>query len=221
MNKVGKAATGRSGAGFTLIELLAVIAIIGTIAGMLLAVGSSASNNSKKRLAEAERDQLITFIESYNAKKGFYPPDNPTNSVNNPLFYELLGTTNAGTRFVAPNGDSLPVNALQGIFGIGGFINSFNPNAESGEQSMQTFMKGLKDNQKMVLTSPGGQNYTLLCVPLVNPYLQPPNIPSPWNYVTGSHATNNPTTFDLWVDIKLGNKRFRISNWNKQPQALN
>ena len=47
---------------------------------------------------------------------------------------------------------------------------------------------------------------------------------SPWSYVakTSTHSpTNNPDTYDLWVDIKVsGGKTNRISNWSKDSIPL-
>jgi hypothetical protein len=46
---------------------------------------------------------------------------------------------------------------------------------------------------------------------------------SGWSYVakTSTHSpTNNPDTFDLWVDITAGGKNYRISNWSQNEQPL-
>jgi len=217
----GSGGTTQGQRGFTLLELLAVIAIMGVVAGLIMGAQGAAKRTANKRLAETERDQLVTFIESYQAKRGVYPPDNPLDTTNNPLFYELSGTTNLNGTFVAPGAAPLPAATVQSIFKMGGFVNSFNPAGDAGDQSMQSFLKGLKDNQKLSLTNPlsGTIPYTLLCVPLPNPVN--PTWNAAWNYLAAPHATNNSTTFDLWVDVKIGNQKFRISNWSKQPQTLN
>ena len=209
-----------SRAAFTLIELLTVVTIISVVAGLVLAGAGAASKNAKLKMAEAQRDQLITFIDGYYARRNVYPPDNPVNPSNNPLFYELAGTTNANGRFSPPGGLSISAASVQPIFGMGGFINSFNPAGDAGDQPMLTFLKGLKDNQKMTVSN-NINSYTALCVYLPSPYVSPPAPPAPWNYLIAPHATNNTTTYDLWVDVKLGGATYRISNWNKQSQRLN
>jgi hypothetical protein len=39
---------------------------------------------------------------------------------------------------------------------------------------------------------------------------------NPWNY-NSSSPTNNPREFDLWIDIPIGGKINRISNWSAKP----
>ncbi len=65
----------------------------------------------------AEMAQLETAIDSYKAAYGFYPPSNPLyNPTNvttyeghliNPLYYELLGTTNINSCQVRTPGISI------------------------------------------------------------------------------------------------------------------
>ena len=42
---------------------------------------------------------------------------------------------------------------------------------------------------------------------------------NPWRY-NPVDPTNNPTSYDLWVDITVGNRTERISNWSDKPTAL-
>ncbi|MEI9963171.1 MAG: hypothetical protein WDM76_19275 [Limisphaerales bacterium] len=42
---------------------------------------------------------------------------------------------------------------------------------------------------------------------------------NPWRY-NSANPTNNPGSFDLWVDILVRGKTNRISNWSKQPQIV-
>jgi hypothetical protein len=39
---------------------------------------------------------------------------------------------------------------------------------------------------------------------------------TPWNYVS-SNPTNNPTEFDLWMDVTWRGTTNRISNWSEDP----
>jgi hypothetical protein len=41
-----------------------------------------------------------------------------------------------------------------------------------------------------------------------------------FRYVS-SNPTNNPTTFDLWIDVLIAGKTNRISNWSKDPEIVN
>ena len=58
---------------FTLIELLTVIAIIGILAAMLLAVFSSAINAAKSAKAKTEMSGLVTAIQGYDSDYGRFP----------------------------------------------------------------------------------------------------------------------------------------------------
>ena len=35
-----------------------------------------------------------------------------------------------------------------------------------------------------------------------------------------SNPTNNPNSYDLWVDVLIGGKTNRISNWNKDSEIV-
>ena len=43
---------------------------------------------------------------------------------------------------------------------------------------------------------------------------------NPFRYVS-SNPTNNTSTFDLWVDVIVGGKTNRISNWSDKPEIVN
>src|SRR5687767_3454006 len=79
---------------FTLIELLVVIGVIAILAGILISALPAAQGRSTRTRVRAELKALETVIESYKAKHNFYPPDNPKDYSQPPLFYELTGTTN-------------------------------------------------------------------------------------------------------------------------------
>ena len=42
---------------------------------------------------------------------------------------------------------------------------------------------------------------------------------APFCYVSGA-PRNNAKTFDLWVDIYVGNDILRISNWSDEPEEV-
>jgi len=44
----------------------------------------------------------------------------------------------------------------------------------------------------------------------------PPHKINPYRY-NSSSPTNNPRSYDLWIDVLIGGKFNRISNWSEQP----
>src|SRR5581483_6007402 len=90
----------RSNRAFTLIELLVVIAIIAALAGMIFPAAAGIDRKKKIAVARAELAQLETAIESYKARFGAYPPDNPGNFVSNQLYFELVGSTKSNNVYL-------------------------------------------------------------------------------------------------------------------------
>jgi prepilin-type N-terminal cleavage/methylation domain-containing protein len=211
---------------FTLIELLVVIAVIAILAALVIPVSGAVRAAGTKRRAMAELSQVETLIDSYKEKLGHYPPDNPGNPLLNQLYYELMGTTNDTHNYTTLDGNaSVPVSGVNALFGprVSGFVNSSKGGGGDEGGAAIRFIKGLKPSQvgqplpsKVVL---------LVSVPWQNgppPYNVPPfattNL-NPWRY-NSSNPTNNPNTYDLWLDVVIGGKPYRICNWNKQPLKL-
>jgi hypothetical protein len=44
---------------------------------------------------------------------------------------------------------------------------------------------------------------------------QPLGVPglNPWRYV--SPGVNNPTAYDLWIQLSISGKKYLVSNWSK------
>jgi type II secretory pathway pseudopilin PulG len=61
---------------FTLIELLALVAIVGTLASIILGVGTYTHRAAKVARAKAELAGIAAAIEKYSAKYGDYPQTN-------------------------------------------------------------------------------------------------------------------------------------------------
>jgi prepilin-type N-terminal cleavage/methylation domain-containing protein len=170
---------------FTLIELLVVIAIIGLLAALITGLASRASTEKIKKRAEAERDALVMAIEVYKSKLGYYPQDNPKDVSNPPLYHELTG---------------IPIpNAYTNTFGVLGIANI---NSDAGTNSRpQNFVSGIKNAQFEEL-APNARAYRL-----VYAYGK-----VPWRYNI-TNPTNNPGSFDLWVEVEIAGKKEIIGNW--------
>lgn len=195
---------------FTLIELLAVITIIGIIAAFLIPTLGAVKRKELINKTQAEMAQIETAIERYKAAYGFYPPDNPNNPIYNPLYFELLGTTNNnGTYYALDGSANIKSGDLAGAFNnsISGFINCSKPNADESTPPARNFLPDLKPDQF-------SSNYTNNNIQVTLLVSSASGIP--WRYV--SPGTNNPGSYDLWTQIiiKNGQTNF-ICNWSRQP----
>lgn len=213
----------RKSEAFTLIELLAVIAIAALIAALIVTAGGAMVRKSNLQRAMSERDQLETAIEAYHAKYGFYPPSG-TNALINPLYYELLGTTasstGTGTNYTTLDGGSqIAASVLPATFGVSSFMNC---TRGSGDDAIpaQTFLSGLKSGE---IASNGSWNIIVTAANSDAGYKPLPGVFSlagrpanPWRYIYP--GTNNPTSYDLWVQVLVGNKTNLICNWAKNPE---
>jgi prepilin-type N-terminal cleavage/methylation domain-containing protein len=209
---------------FTLIEMLVVIAIIGILAALILGISGIANSKMKQAKAQGKLSALITAIQAYKGKKGFYPPDNPRSTITNQLYYELTGTimTNSGgtLAFKSPvNRDVLTTSQINALFGVSGFVNSSADPTEVINSAV-----GLVTSDQTANFSSGGVSFTMMGISVSGPTSIQMNstdskIINPWHYVS-TNPTNNPGSFDLWIDVLYGGKTNRISNWSKDPQPL-
>jgi len=216
--------------GFTLIELLVVIAIIAVLAAMIFPIVGAVNKVKLRSVAQGGLTQVETAIESYKAKYGFYPPDNPSSAATNQLYFELLGTTasslgSAIFSYTTLDGSAtINLPGLRNVFGlntngtpnVAGFMNS-TKGAGGDEGSVAVnFLKGLKAVQFLAAANPSS---TFLGAPLDGPliYQSPSGAKiNPWRY-NSSSPTNNPNSYDLWIDVLIAGKTNRFSNWSKQP----
>ncbi len=207
---------------FTLIELLVVIAIIGVLAALIFPALKGAKESGVRRKAQAELKRIETAIDSYKARLGFYPPDNPGFPALNQLFYELQGTVQKGTDLETLDGrERIPAASVATAFGVGvgGFVNSTGAGGADDAKAAEKFLSGLKNDQYGFAT-PGGVRCGLLVCSVPWPenfgaiISGAPGL-NPWRY-NSSSPTNNPKAYMLWVNIVIGGKTNRISNWNKE-----
>jgi prepilin-type N-terminal cleavage/methylation domain-containing protein len=208
----------QSRSGFTLVELLVVIAVIAILASLIFPITAAVNKNKIRSRTQSELAQLETAIESYKAKLGFYPPSDTNFLAPNVLFYELRGTTfNSANNSYETLDKAVQIGAgtISATFGptIGGFMNCTRGGGDEG-QTARNFFEGLKVGQFLAVTNP---DCTVLGVAVEGPVIfqndrgQKIN---PWRY-NAARPIHNPSSFDLWVDVKIGNDIYRISNWGK------
>lgn len=223
---------------FTLIELLVVIAIIGVLAALIVPIAGALKAKEIKSVAGAQLVQLETAIESYKSKVGYYPPDNTNNPAVNPLYFELKGTISSPNVSSANSGESSPyyvtldgsgeigVKNVPGRFNLAGFVNS-GPSATGTDETPAPidFLKNLKPNEYGPVDEANAPHVMLLACSVgwpqnINPQPVPGNPGlDPWRYVS-THPTNNPASYDLWVDVSIKGKTYRISNWSKEAELV-
>jgi prepilin-type N-terminal cleavage/methylation domain-containing protein len=215
--------------GFTLIELLVVIAVIAVLASMIFPVVGAVNRAKIRARTQAQLAQLETAIEAYKGKFGHYPPDNPLKPHINQLYYELVGTVVTNGVYTTIDGtESIRASDLPQAFGPGvtGFVNC-NKGAVGDEAGGgQNFIKGLKPDQTTKLTSPPSPRvFTgILWQQTAAPFNFEPlgnteRGVNPWRYVSSS-PTNNPKTYDLWIDLNISGKIYRIGNWSKDAMKI-
>ena len=225
---------------FTLIELLVVISIIAVLAALILPVAGQVKRQAILHNAQAEMSQIETAIERYKSAYGFYPPDSTVMMNNTPinqLYYELVGTTNT----VAPPANPVyqvlgdpsqqliggPGGQVSQVFGVNGFMNCNKFGGDESASHAQDFLPDLKPRQMaenltnsiapnvgftMLVSSAGGPD----------PGYQPLNVQdaNPWRY-NSSNPTNNPGSYDLYIQLRIAGKTNLICNWTKQVQLNN
>jgi prepilin-type N-terminal cleavage/methylation domain-containing protein len=229
-NIAGRCArNGRTPVAFTLIELLIVIAIISILAALIFPVTGAVNRNKIRSKARTELTMVQMAIENYKSKMGHYPPDNPGRPSTNQLYFELLGCTNLLNGFATLDGSGQvllsPANEFQKVFagGVSGFVNCVA--ATGGDEARQAgrFIPG--DLKPGEIGSWAYYNYPnvkfLICSipwPDSNPSTSPLGVVglNPFRY-NSSNPTNNPNTYDLWVDVIIAGKTNRISNWSRDP----
>jgi len=217
---------------FTLVEMLVVIAVMSILAAMIFPVTGAVKRRATIARAQAELAQIETAIDRYKAKYGFYPPDNRGNPAINQLYFELLGTVlvnigNVDFYETLDGATKARADTLTTTFGPGvaGFINCTRGRGGGDEgTSAVNFLPGLKPTQVAELKEGDPSIKLLVCSinwPQDHPY-QPVQSHigiNPWRYVSSS-PTNNPGSYDLWVDLFIRGKTNRISNWSRQPQIV-
>ena len=213
--------------GFTLVEMLVVISVIAILAGMLFPITAAVNRAKTKAKARAELAQVENAIGLYKTTLGHYPPDSGLPALNQ-LYYELVGTSmqSAGTSqtFTMLDGShSIAEAELKPILNnrVSGFVNSSRQTGDDESKKAKSFLPALKADQYAELKVNNNGPIRLLNCTVKWPAERTPILPgasgvNPWRYVS-SNPTNNPGSYDLWVDVVIGGKVFRFSNWSKEP----
>ena len=211
---------------FTLIELLVVIGIMAILAALIIPITRAVSRAKLRNRTKAELNLIDAAIQNYKSKKGYYPPDNPGNGFFlNQLYYELSGTSYSNGVYVTLDGGSVlvPANVPIPIYGKGfqGIVNTTKGAGDEGMAALK-FIRDLKPTQvaelksgaKILVGSVGWDNPTTGPIPV--PTLTSVPKLNPFRYVS-TNPTNNPKSFDLWIDILVQGKTNRICNWSEDP----
>jgi prepilin-type N-terminal cleavage/methylation domain-containing protein len=204
---------------FTLIELLVVIAVISLLAAMIFPITKAVNRNKIRTRAKGELIRLETVIEAYKSKLGVYPPSGTNNPAINPLYYELVGTTLSGANYSTLDGSAqITAVTVPTVFGpaVGGFVNSSRGGGGDEGPGAVRFLKELRTGQFLATVNP---NFSALGTGLDGPLMLTNAAGSklnPWRY-NSANPTNNPNSFDLWIDVLVDGKTNRICNWSKEP----
>ncbi len=229
-NMTAKTVSGsRARAAFTLIELLTVIGIIGLLAALVLTGQAIAKAKMTLSRSQAERDALVTAIERYKKDKGYYPPDNSLNGINQDsvkctLFYEITGNVVSadGANFTNQVlGTNIATAAITNLFAVNGFLNSGQVPADT-----RNYYAQIKSEKYLTIDYGGGQSFTVFGTKARGPRMLTPPVNSgfkgdinPVHYVV-SNPTNNHSTFDLWFDVLIKGQTNRVSNWSSEPEIV-
>jgi type II secretory pathway pseudopilin PulG len=215
--------------------MLVVIAVIALLAAMIFPITGAINRNKIRTRTRGELMLIATAIDNYKGKLGIYPPDNNGNPLIHQLYYEL-----AGTRFVAPYYTTLdggtqikapPVGTpfaatifpgpTGGAGSVSGFVNSSKGAAGGDEAQAVNFLKNLKPG--MLATLGNGTKILICSTPMPNKWPTSGALGplggttfNPIRY-NSANPTNNPSSYDLWVDVIIDGKTNRISNWTQQP----
>jgi prepilin-type N-terminal cleavage/methylation domain-containing protein len=214
---------------FTLIELLVVIAIMAILAALIIPITGAVTRNKLRNRTKGELRSIETAIVDYKTKKGYYPPDNPNNNYNlNQLYYELAGTVYSNGVYVTLDGNAVldPTQINTPVYGKG-FQAIVNTTKGGGDEGMAA-QKFLKDTHLALGETSLGVKFLVGSVGWDRDSTTAQQVPvgpakvlklNPFHYVS-TNPTNNPSSFDLWIDIIVQGKTNRICNWSEDPIVL-
>jgi prepilin-type N-terminal cleavage/methylation domain-containing protein len=205
---------------FTLIELLVVIAIMAILAALIIPGAAMAKAARMRGRAKTELNHIASMIEEYKTKLNFYPPTS-TNCVGTnlpycPLYYELIGTRLENGLFTTLDGSAkITANGVPKNFNVGGFANTMQGAGTPDEGRVaQNFTHSTLGSKQFMEMSGQGNNTTIFVIgssiegPVMFTGLQGQKL-NPVGY-NSANPTNNPKSYDLWLDIVIRGKTQRI-----------
>lgn len=165
-----------------------------------------------------QRAKLVSALEAYKVKFGTYPPDHVVSrsplvvdAVTNMLLYELAGVMLDSTNNTVTVGrlERADAGFVKGFFNCDGFTN-----CAASEDKLERF---LPVADLTVLQLHDDPDIYSLGFPLYSEEIDPNALyqmqVSSWRYVSTS-PTNNPKTYDLWIELKTANRTIIIGNWD-------
>ncbi len=216
--------------GFTLVEMLVVISVMAILAGMIFPITAAVNRTKTKAKVRAEREMVENGIALYKSALGHYPPDSGIPAVNQ-LYYELVGTSMQVERgnqvfTTLGGGHSISETDLKPLLNnrVSGFVNSSRQADDDEAKKAKSFLPPLKADQYAEVQINKLGPIRLLNCTVKWPSARTPIIPgypsaNPWHY-NSSNPTNNPGSYDLWVDVVIGGKVLRFNNWSKEPTQV-
>ena len=238
LGRVGR----RGGGGFTLIELLVVISIIGVLASLTVGIATVASTKKKLTATQGKLREIELALESYKAAVGGFPPDakfanGAVNMVTNQLFYELTGTVYRNGGFVSnQGGDALNRQVCRSVFGVDGIQNTSRNSSQARsflELAGSDFepLIGNKFAEVNLLIAPVKWPASALSGfdsrgramedyrPIKSQQLALRQL-NPIQYRSSGRERFNTSSFDLWVDVPIRNKIYRVNNWSQKEKVI-
>ena len=219
----------RARRGFTLVELLVVITIMGIIAAMVVGMSAMAGRKKRDAVVTAMKARLVLFVNTYQSKMGFLPPDNTNNfnfapgtlqyeqsTATNSLIYELTYAAVSGTSFIPfdyPQHPQISSSTISAACGRGGIANSL-------PDEVHVFYQPLPNPKDYMTVTIGGSPFDLLVVPV--DYMG--NTANFWHYDCSNPNRHNPQGFDLWAEYSVGTDKagnpiiVTNGNWNMASQ---
>lgn len=218
--------TERSSRAFTLVEIVLVIGIIGILATLVLTTLPNALKRANINKVKAEFSRLDLAIKEYYATYNSYPPDNPTNNLISPLYYELLGASwNDSLKGYDLVGERMLETNYHKYFAQDGMLNvTHNPNDASAPKS-KPFLTGLSPSSYISITNADSIDLKVFRLPVedfeTNMVVSANGkLVNVWHYRSGNNASYNKGKYDLWGEFSVGGTRYRVSSWEGEPVRI-
>lgn len=215
---------------FTLMELLVVISVIAVLAAMLFPAAAVIKRKAAVKRVQTQLKSIESAIDTYKENVKVMPPENAVSPgvtphpapEKNALFYELSGSKATATTYQPLSGvGEVTIGNLSTFLGVAnaGLVNVARGGGEDESQAAKNCLSNIRPGQYLVTDS----GVAVLGVPDLGPVMftnsADGKIINPIRY-TSTRATNNVGAYDLWVDVTISGKKYRIANWNDKEIPL-